>query len=376
MQSPSPTPSPERSPLLKGKQFDLMHHRDDSQCSFPEIPKLGTPDRYDFGDVGAPVRVGGRKSALAVMQSRHVAEKLRNVHPGLTFPVIALSTLGDNVPNKPLYSFGGKALWTKELEYLLLHQVPGFDQLDMIVHSLKDMPTELPTGCAVGAVPERHDPRDVLCVSTMHDYATLEELPHGAVIGTSSIRRQAQLRRKYPHLVFESVRGTLQTRLRKLDDPETPYVAIVLAAAGLERLSLKHRITCYLDGPDMYYAVGQGALGIEIRQGDARVEALVGRIDHRPTHLRCRAERSLMRALEGGCSVPIGVRTEYVASTGMLKLEAMVVSVDGQTSVEGMVVSAVYSYEEADQVGIDLANDLRAKGAQKILDEINIDRIY
>ncbi|GMM51854.1 hydroxymethylbilane synthase [Starmerella bacillaris] len=353
-----------------------LHHQENSECAFDDIPKLGTPDRYDVEETGAPVRVGGRKSALAVVQSRHVADKLRNVHPGLAFPVIALKTLGDNVQNKPLYSFGGKALWTKELEYLLLHQVPGFDQLDMIVHSLKDMPTELPDGCALGAIPERHDPRDALCVSTQYDYKNLDELPMGAVIGTSSIRRQAQLRRKYPNLVFESVRGTLQTRLSKCDDPNTPYTAIILAAAGLERVNLSHRITDYLDGPDMYYAVGQGALGIEIREGDKRIEALVSRIDHEPTHLRCRAERSLMRALEGGCSVPIGVRTKFDAETRMLSLEAMVVSVDGKDSVHGNISSKVISYEDADVVGINLADELRSKGAQSILDAINIDRIY
>lgn len=376
MQSPCPTPSPEASPKLKNKQFEDLHHLNDSQCSFTEIPKLGTPDKYDFDDVGAPVRVGGRKSQLAVVQSRFIAECLRNVHPGLTFPVTALSTLGDNVPNKPLYSFGGKALWTKELEYLLMHQVPGFDQLDMIVHSLKDMPTELPEKCALGAIPERHDPRDVLCVSANLAYKSLEELPAGSVIGTSSIRRQAQLRRKYPHLQFESVRGTLQTRLRKCDDVETNYVGIILAAAGLERMNLTNRITQYLDGPDMYYAVGQGALGIEIRQGDKRIEALVSRIDHHPTHIRCRAERSLMRALEGGCSVPIGVRSSYVPESGLLTLEAIVVSVDGTESVEGTVSATVYQYDAADKVGVDLAQDLRARGAQKILEVINIDRIY
>lgn len=342
-----------------------------SVCS----PRLGTPDKYDFEDAGAPIRVGGRKSKLAVVQSRYVADKLRDVHPGLTFPVIALATLGDNVQNRPLYSFGGKALWTKELELLLLNRIPNFDQLDIIVHSLKDMPTSLPDGCDLGAIPERHDPYDALCMKSNSPYKTLEDLPPGTVIGTSSIRRQASLRRKYPHLFFESIRGNVQTRLSKCDDPEQPYQAVILAVAGLQRLGLEDRISCKLDGPGMYYAVGQGALGIEIRYGDERIGALVSRIDHRPTHIRCRAERSLMASLEGGCSVPIGVRTKYTAETAMLTLEAMVVSVDGSECVEGVVESIVYTYEDADEVGRDLAMDLKAKGAKRILDEIHLDQL-
>jgi len=350
-----------------------VESRSGSPVNTPSPSRLGTPDRYDFDDMGAPIRVGGRKSKLAVIQSRMIADKLRDVHPGLTFPVLALSTLGDNVQNRPLYSFGGKALWTKELEVLLLNKVPNYDQLDIIVHSLKDMPTTLPDGCALGAIPERHDPRDALCMKQNTSWKTLEDLPAGSVIGTSSIRRQAQLRRLYPHLKFESVRGTVQTRLDKCDNPEQPYQAVVLAAAGLDRLNLSHRITSYLDGPHMYYAVGQGALGVEVRDGDQRINALVSRIDHRPTHLRCRAERSLMHTLEGGCSVPIGVRTKY--DSAKLTLEAMVISVDGTECVEGMVCSTVYSYEDADQVGRDLAEDLKAKGAKKILDAIQLDHI-
>lgn len=356
-------PTPVESRVGSPTSFDAQNGR------------LGTPDRYDFDGYGAPIRVGGRKSKLAVIQSRYVADRLRDVHPGLTFPVWALSTLGDNVQNRPLYSFGGKALWTKELELLLLAKVPNFDQLDIIVHSLKDMPTSLPEGCELGAIPERHDPHDALCMKQNTDWKTLEDLPAGSVVGTSSIRRQAQLRRKYPHLKFESVRGTVQTRLDKCDDPAQPYQAIVLAVAGLERLGLAHRITTILNGSDMYYAVGQGALGIEIREGDERIGALVKRIDHRPTHLRCRAERSLMHKLEGGCSVPIGVRSKYTAETSTLTLEAIVVSVDGSEAVEGMVSSIVYDYNGADDVGCDLAEDLKAKGAKKILDEINLDRI-
>lgn len=153
-----------------------VESRSGSPVNTPSPSRLGTPDRYDFDDMGAPIRVGGRKSKLAVIQSRMIADKLRDVHPGLTFPVLALSTLGDNVQNRPLYSFGGKALWTKELEVLLLNKVPNYDQLDIIVHSLKDMPTTLPDGCALGAIPERHDPRDALCMKQNTSWKTLEDL--------------------------------------------------------------------------------------------------------------------------------------------------------------------------------------------------------
>lgn len=345
-----------------------------SRLSSPFQP--GTPERYDYEEEERPhVRVGGRKSKLAVIQSRHVANLLRDVHPGLSFPVLALSTLGDNVPNRPLYSFGGKALWTKELEVLLLHHVHGFDQLDMIVHSLKDMPTELPEGCELGAIPMRHDPRDAVCMRQGSPHTHLGDLPDGSVVGTSSIRRSAQLKRKFPNLRFESVRGNVQTRLSKCDDLEQPYEAIILAVAGLERLGLADRITSFLDAPDMYYAVGQGALGIEIRAGDERVKKLVSRIDHHPSRMRCISERSLMRTLEGGCSVPIGVKSEFEAESSMLSLTGIVVSVDGKEAVEGSVAGECFCDEDANQIGKDLAADLIAKGASKILNEIHLDRI-
>ncbi|PRT53565.1 Porphobilinogen deaminase [Wickerhamiella sorbophila] len=355
----------------------------DSRADTPEIYERlatpvnpGTPDFYDFDDeTKFKVYVGGRRSQLAVVQSRWVAAKLRDVHPGMTFPVIALSTLGDNVQNKPLYAFGGKALWTKELEKLLLEKVPGYEQVDMVVHSLKDMPTQLPEGCILGAITEREDPRDALCIKSTSPWKYLADLPDGSIVGTSSLRRSAQLRRRYPTLQFEPVRGTLGTRLDKLEAEDSRYAAIILAAAGLHRLHLQDRITSYLEPPDMYYAVGQGALGIEIRGGDARIQKLVSRINHRSTSFRCRAERSLMRTLEGGCSVPIGVQSSYDSTSGTLRIAGIVVSVDGSEAVEGEVSSEVYSDQEADQVGIDLAADLVAKGAKRILDEIHLDHI-
>jgi hydroxymethylbilane synthase len=176
-------------------------------------------------------------------------------------------------------------------------------------------------------------------------------------------------------LKFESIRGTLQTRLRKLDDDPKVYDCIILAAAGLIRVGLDFRITSYLESPDMYYAVGQGALGVEIRAGDRRVKQLVSRINHRPTYLCCLAERSLMRALEGGCSVPIGVESSFDPNTNILRLTGIVTSVDGTDCVEGAVDATVYTDDDAEQVGHDLSEDLIAKGAKRILDAINLPHI-
>lgn len=336
------------------------------------------PDHYDYEGVEPEkpkIYVGGRKSKLAVVQSRWVANGLRNVHPGLNFPVIAISTLGDRVHNRPLYAFGGKELWTKELETMLLQKVEGCEQVDMVVHSLKDMPTTLPEGCILGAITEREDPRDAIVMKTGSPYKSLADLPPGSIVGTSSIRRSAQLKRNFPGLVFESVRGALPTRIEKLDAEGSSYKCIILAAAGLKRLGLDERITCYLDFPQMYYAVGQGALGVEIREGDRHIHELIERINHKPTDFCCRAERSLMRTLEGGCSVPIGVNASYNEETSILKLCGIVIRVDGTTAVEDVIERLVDDIAGAELVGSDLAAKLIEKGAKAILDSIHLDHI-
>ncbi|AOW07748.1 porphobilinogen deaminase [Yarrowia lipolytica] len=319
------------------------------------------------------VFVGGRKSKLALVQTQHVAAMLKKVHPDYSFPVLGLTTLGDQVQSKPLYSFDGKALWTKELETLLLEKVPGFDQQDIIVHSLKDMPTVLPDGCELGAILTREDPRDALVMAAGSPYKTLADLPAGSVVGTSSIRRSAQLKKSYPGLVYESVRGNVGTRLSKLDDPETPYKCLILAAAGLKRLDLGDRITGYLQKPDMLHAVGQGALGLEIRQGDEKTKKILEAIYDKESTLCCLAERAVMRTLEGGCSVPIGVETKY--ENGKLTLDAIVVSVEGTEFVECTQVRAVEENWEAEQLGKDVAEQLVKDGAKKILDAIHLENI-
>lgn len=322
------------------------------------------------------ITVGGRKSLLAVVQSKNIAKSLYDINNEQSYPVVALSTLGDKVLSKPLYSFGGKSLWTKELETLLLHDIEGLPKLDMIVHSLKDMPTALPDGCILGAITEREDPRDALIMKAGSSYTTLRDLPDGSVVGTSSIRRSAQLKRNFPNLKFESVRGNVQTRLAKLDDANSKFSCIILAIAGLNRLGLGHRVTSALDTPDMYYAVGQGALGIEIRTKDVKIQKLLARINHQESYLKCLAERTLMRTLEGGCSVPIGVKTTFNEDKTTLKFDAIVVSVDGTEAVEESLEAQVTTAAEAEALGQLMAQKLSDKGAKRILDAIHFDAIH
>ncbi len=213
-------------------------------------------------------------------------------------------------------------------------------------------------------------------------YKDLSSLPSGAVVGTSSVRRSAQIARKHPHLQFANVRGNVGTRLAKLDADDSPYSCLVLAAAGLKRLNLGHRITQYLDSKSggLLHAVGQGALGIEIREGDERIRALLGKLGHRPTTLACVAERSLMRTLEGGCSVPIGVESQYSEGEGdekqdgTLTMRAIVVSLDGKESAEAEVTEKVNNEEQADEFGRRIAKQLVDHGAAKILEAITLNR--
>lgn len=236
----------------------------------------------------------------------------------IAFPFTSMSTGGDQNHTSPLYVIGGegRAIWTKELEVAL-----AAGAVDAIVHCLKDVPTTLPEGMMLGAILEREDPRDALIIKQGLPYKTLDELPPGSVIGTSSIRRVAQLRRRYPDLVFSDVRGNLITRLAKLDNPSGPYTALVLAAAGLIRLDLGARITAFLSAPVMMHAVGQGSLTIEVRKPpagatpetnrDARILAMVQAIGDWRSTWRQEAERSLLRELEGGCSIPVGVDCRF-----------------------------------------------------------------
>lgn len=321
------------------------------------------------------IHIGSRKSQLAIVQSTGVREDLNKIYPDLEFSIKTLETLGDQVQFKPLYSFGGKALWTKELEDYLYHQDESM-RLDLIVHSLKDMPTILPDGFELGAVTKREDPSDCVVMAKGSKYTCLEDLPEGGIVGTSSVRRSAQLKRKYPNLKFESVRGNIQTRLNKLDDPATPYHCLVLASAGLLRMNLGHRITVKLDSNIMYHAVGQGALGIEIRSNDTKIKELLTRVADHDATICCLAERSLMRTLEGGCSVPLGVETSYDSSARKLIIKGLVVNVDGTEAIEDSIEYVINDINsDPVKAGEVLAQKMIVNGAKTILDEINLTKV-
>lgn len=315
------------------------------------------------------VRLGSRKSQLALVQSEWVQAQLQAHHPDTQFEIETMSTQGDKILDVPLAKIGDKGLFTKELEVGMLARTT-----DMAVHSLKDLPTNLPEGLMLGCVTERENPADALVVNAKYGDKKLETLPDGAVVGTSSLRRLAQLRHYFPQLAFKDVRGNLNTRLKKLDDGE--YDALILAAAGLKRLEMSDRIQQEIPSDISLHAVGQGALGIECRQindqeteenlkKDRAVLEIIQVIQHQPTLYRCLAERAFLRSLEGGCQVPIGVNTSIEGDR--LTLVGMVASLDGQHLIRDQITG---SCQEAEQLGTSLAEELRGRGAGEILAEI------
>lgn len=326
----------------------------------------------DGASTGTTIHIGTRRSALAVVQAEMVLKDLQTARPDLKYEIHAMSTMGDKNQVTALHDFGAKSLWTHELEAGLLE-----GRLDLIVHCLKDMPTQLPPKCTIGCIMEREDPRDVVVMKASLNYKSLAELPPGSVVGTSSVRRSAQIKRKYPQLKFKDVRGNVGTRLSKLDAEDGQYSCLVLAAAGLLRMDLGYRITQTLDsktpGGGILHAVGQGALAIEVREGDERVTSILSSLSNEDSTLAGTAERSLMRALEGGCSVPIGVETTWIEK-GKLLMKAIVVSLDGTESVESERLDEILNVKDADAFGKTLAQDLVQKGASKILQAINQDR--
>ncbi|MFM6193243.1 MAG: hydroxymethylbilane synthase [Planktothrix sp.] len=311
--------------------------------------------------VSAPtrtVRIASRKSQLALVQTYWVQGELQKHFPEITFEVQTMSTQGDKILDVALAKIGDKGLFTKELEVGMLN-----GDSDIAVHSLKDLPTRLPEGLMLGCVTEREDPADALVVHENHKDKQLETLPAGAIIGTSSLRRLAQLRHHYPHLEFKDIRGNLNTRLQKLDDGE--YDAIILAVAGLTRLGMSDRIHQVIAPEISLHAVGQGALGIECREGDEDILEIIKVLEHTPTAQRCYAERAFLRELEGGCQVPIGVNT--VINGDQLTLTGMVASLDGKRLIKDSVTG---NATDAEALGIQLAHQLKDQGAQEILNEI------
>ncbi|HEY9875712.1 MAG TPA: hydroxymethylbilane synthase [Candidatus Obscuribacterales bacterium] len=313
-------------------------------------PTVSSPSRT--------IRIGSRKSQLALVQTYWVQEQLQKHFPDCTFEVHTMSTQGDKILDVPLAKIGDKGLFTKELEVGMLNK-----ETDLAVHSLKDLPTRLPEGLMLGCVTERENPADALVVHEKHKDKQLETLPAGAVVGTSSLRRLAQLRHSFPYLEFKDIRGNLNTRLAKLDAGE--YDAIILAVAGLHRLGMSDRIHQVIAPEISLHAVGQGALGIECRDGDTEILNLLKALEHTPTAQRCYAERAFLRELEGGCQVPIGVNTKLEGDS--LTLTGLVASLDGQRLVKDTITGAAV---DAEQLGIELAQRLRKQGAQEILAEI------
>lgn len=347
-------------------------------------------------------------------QTHIVKGVLKARWPELEIGIVGMTTAGDINQSQPLYILGGKALWTKELEVALLDQ-----RIDAIIHSLKDLSTDFPGGCELGAVLEREDPSDALVMRQGLSYTSLDQMPSGSVIGTSSVRRVAQLRRCYPKLLFADVRGNLQTRLKKLDAPEIKYSALILASAGLIRLGLADRITATVTSPILYHAVGQGAIGVEIRSSDPRVAEIIGSLEDWKTGWTTRAERSMLKVLQGGCSVPVGCETFLVeevdaamcpvvgataTSTSLPKIDGhamrngisnglplghparrtsphdphsatltltgSITSLAGTKSIVRTESRLIHSIAEAEDLGADIAQQLIAGGGRAILEEL------
>ncbi|WP_456375660.1 hydroxymethylbilane synthase [Thiolapillus sp.] len=298
------------------------------------------------------IRIATRKSPLAMWQAEHVAAALRTAHPGIQVELLGMSTQGDKILDTPLAKIGGKGLFVKELEQGMLD-----GSADIAVHSMKDVPVELPQGLHLPVIMEREDPRDAL---VSNDYASLDELPEGARVGTSSLRRQCQLRAGRPDLKLLPLRGNVNTRLRKLDEGE--YDAIVLAAAGLIRLDFAHRIRAFIEPGQSLPAIGQGAVGIECRADDARVNDLIAPLHHADTASRVLAERAMNNRLEGGCQVPIAGHA--ILQGEELWLRGLVGSEDGKTIVRDEIRGP---REEAEVMGVTLAERLLADGADQIL---------
>ena len=296
--------------------------------------------------------IASRESALAMWQALHIQARLRALYPNCDVQILGMTTTGDQILDSPLSRIGGKGLFVKELEMALAD-----GSADLAVHSMKDVPMNLPPGFMLAATAEREDARDAF---VSNNFDSLENLPHGSVVGTSSLRRQSQLQHRFAHLKIESLRGNVQTRLRKLDEGQ--YAAIILAAAGLIRLNLDARIRDFISPTDSIPAVGQGALGIEIRTDRTDLINVLAPLNHIDTQLCVEAERGFSRALAGSCTVPLGA---YALRDGdNINMTGFVASVDGTQMLRE---KASGSINDAQAIGTALAAKLVARGADKIL---------
>ncbi|MDY0268498.1 hydroxymethylbilane synthase [Trichloromonas sp.] len=302
------------------------------------------------------LRIGTRASQLALWQANWVKSELEKKYPGLEVTLTKIKTQGDRILDVPLAMVGGKGLFVKEIEEAMLR-----GEIDIAVHSMKDVPTFFPEGLALRCITEREDPRDIVILKP--GFKSFRDLPQGARIGTSSLRRKAMLLHLRPDFQMVDIRGNVETRIRKLTEDNLD--AVVLAAAGMHRLGFTGKIGEYL-APDVSLpAIGQGALGIESRIADAEVNALIDFFNHPETAAAVKGERAVLRRLEGGCQVPIGAYGEV--KDGRLTLTGVVASVDGVTLLKKTVVCAP---EESEKVGTSLADDLITQGAGKILNEV------
>lgn len=304
--------------------------------------------------------IGSRGSKLALWQAEWVRSRLTALHPGLEVHIEIIRTSGDVWKDAPLTVIGGKGVFTREIEEALLEE-----RIDLAVHSLKDLPTVQPGGLCLAAIPEREDARDaiVLRAGLSINSPSIRDLPMGFVVGTSSPRRMSQLKHLRPDLIIKELRGNVDTRLRKLDAGD--YDAIILASAGLRRLGLSERISAPVATEEVLPAVSQGALGLETRSGDVETIALLAPLDHAETHQSCRAERSMLRALGGGCQLPIAGHA--VVTENRMRVEGLTAAVSGEIIIRESVEGAS---SDADRLGELLAGQLLRHGASALLTSV------
>ena len=299
--------------------------------------------------------IASRESALAMWQAKHIQQRLQALYPDCQIEILGMTTTGDQILDTPLAQIGGKGLFIKELETALLD-----GRADLAVHSMKDVPMNLPDEFLLAAVSEREDARDAF---VSNRYQKIEDLPAGSVVGTSSLRRQSQLKARFPHLNVETLRGNLQTRLRKLDEGQ--YDGIILAAAGLIRLQLGDRIRQLISTDDSIPAVGQGALGIEINAQRQDLLEVLAPLNDATTHACVAAERAFSRALAGSCTVPLGAYANS-ADAQTIHIQGFVAALDGSTVLKNQLVGPL---SQAEQLGVSLAQALIAQGAREVLND-------
>lgn len=299
--------------------------------------------------------IASRESALAMWQAKHIQQSLQALYPNCDIEILGMTTTGDQILDAPLAQIGGKGLFIKELETALLD-----GRADLAVHSMKDVPMNLPDEFLLAAVSKREDARDAF---VSNRYQKIEDLPVGSIVGTSSLRRQSQLKARFPHLKVETLRGNLQTRLRKLDEGQ--YDGIILAAAGLIRLQLGDRIRQLISTDDSIPAVGQGALGIEINAQRQDLLEVLAPLNDATTHACVAAERAFSRALAGSCTVPLGAYANS-ADAQTIHIQGFVAALDGSTVLKNQLVGQL---SQAEQLGASLAQALIAQGAREVLND-------